>query len=98
MHINEPFLLRFNKHGRNIFLEFADQSFGSPVVSVDSSENSTNRKLVEILYAEYSKLSGSGKNVFVKSLFESFILSIKQQFTVKNKILMTNDYRLFSEF
>lgn len=98
MHINEPFLLNFNQNGTNVFLEFADQSFGSPVVSVDCGQNSTNRKLVDILYTEYNKKADSGKSAFIKSLFESFILSIRQQFTVTNQVLKTNDYRLFSEF
>lgn len=98
MHINEPFLLNLNQNSNNVFFEFIDKSFGSPVISVDNSSESTNKKLIEILYSEYNRNVAEKEDIFIKALFESFVLSLRQQFTYISRSLKTGDYKIFVEF
>ncbi len=55
MHINEPFLYNLNQYENDLFLELIDQSYGSPIINVDSNESSTNRRLLELLYTECNR-------------------------------------------
>jgi AraC-like DNA-binding protein len=98
MHINEPFLIHLNQSRKNVFLEFMDQSFGSPVIAADTSIHSTNRKLLELLYTEYQRKIGREFEVFIRTLFESFILSLRQDYAVRAHIFKTREYQTFSEF
>lgn len=98
LHINEPFLVSLNQYGKNIFLEFIDRSGGSPVISVNTDVSSTNRKLIDLLFSEYSRGHKNVDEEFIKSLFDSFILSLRQEFKYVESVFTTSDYRIFSEF
>jgi len=98
MHINEPFLVSLDQFGNNIFLEFIDRSGGSPVLSVNMDLASTNRKLVELLFSEYSRGHEHVEPQFIKSLFDSFILSLKQEFSFVDTVFTNADYKIFTEF
>jgi len=98
MHINEPFLIHLNQARRNVFLEFVDQAFGSPVIKADASPDSTNRRLVDLLFSEYEREVKREDQVFIRTLFESFVLSVRKDFSTKTNRLKGSEYRIFAEF
>lgn len=95
IHINEPFFYRVPGFNGDIFLEYVDRSFGSPVMHFDTSEGRTNRTLLELIYHEYNKL-GSEINVeLMATLFQGFILSLKGQLPQQEPLMQTRDYDHF---
>ncbi len=98
IHINEPFLLDANNQRNNAFIELIDQSYGKPILSVENSKESTNRKLIEILYSEYNRSVLDEDEVLIKSLFNSFILSVSSQFSYKSRLKNTSGSRNFLQY
>jgi len=98
IHINEPFFYSTKGVDGDSFLEYIDQSYGSPIVSADASLESTNRTLIELIYKEYSKFAGPSSYRLLSSLFESFILSIQSPMSSKESIYNSKLYVNFSEF
>lgn len=95
MHINEPFFYRVEGFDGDIFLEFADKAFGSPIMSFDMTSGSTNRTIIELLYREYIRETAEDKVPLIASLFQSLILSLRTQAHSDNKVLLTRDYETF---
>jgi len=98
IHINEPFFFSMNGVGGDRLLEYIDRSYGSPIVPVDVSLESTNRTLIELIYREYSNIVDSTKFRLVMSLFESFILSINPQVSPNESVFISKTYVNFRAF
>lgn len=98
IHINEPFFYKVEGFDGDIFLEFADKSFGSPILSVDTSSSMTNRVLVELMYQEYSKMKETISEELIASLFQSFILSLINITSREGNKLLSKDYEHFKEY
>ncbi len=95
LNINEPFFYRIEGFNGDIFLEFVDKAFGSPVQSFDTTEGSTNRILVDLIFKEYSKSIEELNVELIATLFQGFILSLRSQVPINDKILMSKDYETF---
>ena len=96
MHINEPFFYRMEGFNGDIFLEFADKAYGSPVMSVDNSIDTTNRALVELIFKEYNRGLDELNIELIASLFQGFILSLRGlQGNDDENIFHSKDYENF---
>ena len=95
LHINEPFFYRVEGFNGDIFLEFGDKAFGSPVLSYDTTLDSTNRVLIDLIYREYCK-NEEGFNIeLIATLFQGFILALRSQIAGNEKLLISKDYENF---
>lgn len=95
LHINEPFFYRIEGFNGDIFLEFVDKAFGSPVLSFDTSKDRTNRILIDLMDREYNKTSENLNIELIATLFQGFILSLRNQVSGNEKILLSKDYENF---
>lgn len=95
VHINENFFYRIEGFSGDIFLEMIDKALGSPVLYFDTSIDTTNRILIDLIYKEYNKLKENISVELIAALFQSFILSLKNQFPNNEKMLLTKDYENF---
>jgi len=98
IHINEPFFFRFKSADDDSFLEYFDKPFGSPVISVDASIESTNRTLIELIHKEYSNYTITSSYRLLSTLFQSFILSIKSTIPTNETIYNSRAYVNFCDF
>ncbi|MBF9016957.1 MULTISPECIES: AraC family ligand binding domain-containing protein [unclassified Oceanispirochaeta] len=96
VHINEPFFYRIKGFNGEVFLDFADKASG--VLSFDSSADSTNRTLINLLHKEYNCITEKFNIELIASLFESFILALKSQLSMEEKIFQSKDYENFKFF
>lgn len=98
IHINEPFFYGIDGFNGDVFLEFVDRSFGSPVISFDTSTERTNRLLIDLIYREYSKNINELNVKLIATLFQGFILSLENQVPKNDKILESKDYENYKEY
>jgi len=98
IHINDPFFYEMKGVNSEIFHEFADASFGSPILTVDISGECTNRRLIDLIYKEYQQQSEKFNAQLIATLFQGFILSLHGQAQRDLKGKMSNDYEHFKEF
>lgn len=98
LHINEPFFYRIEGFNGDIFLEFVDNAFGSPIISLDTSKGRTNRILMELLYKEYNKTAENLNIELIASLFQGFMLSLKGQTHDNGQVIQSKDYENFKEY
>jgi len=97
MHINEPFLYKTEVLNSDIFFEFLNKTFATPIISVDNRITSSNRSLIELMYIEYEKENAVNLEL-IASLFQSFILSLRDIKLSNEKILLTKDFYNFTIF
>lgn len=97
MHINEPFLYKTEVLNSDIFFEFLNKTFATPIISVDNSITSSNRSLIELMYIEYEKENAVNLEL-IASLFQSFILSLRDIKLPNDKVLLTKDFYNFTVF
>ncbi|MCT4584638.1 MAG: AraC family transcriptional regulator [Peptostreptococcaceae bacterium] len=98
IHINEPFMLKLSDYNNDVFWEFIDRSYGYQIIKIDMNEESNNRKLIDMIYKEYLNFSESTDENFIRSLFESFILSIRQQLDRSKLFIKTSEYEIFAKY
>lgn len=98
LYINEPFFYRIEGFNGDIFLEFVDKAFGSPIISFDTSKGRTNRSLIELVYKEYNKTSEELSIELVATLFQGFILSLRRQIHDNDQVILSKDYEHFKEY
>ncbi|WKY42931.1 AraC family transcriptional regulator [Eubacteriaceae bacterium ES2] len=98
IHINEAMMLQLNDLNTDFLWDVVDTSYGSPVVQMESGKASTTRLLVDLIYNEYNQFSERDKSAFIKSLFESFILSIERELDSNKGQSNTTDYIVFKKF
>lgn len=98
IHINEPMMVMLNYFNTDFIWEVVDSSYGSPVVNLPSDKGNITRVLIDMIYNEYVKFNDKGSDNFIKSLFESFILSIEKELGTQKNITNSADYTIFKEF
>lgn len=98
IHINEPFFYGVDGFNDDVFSEFLEASYGSPLISLDVSKNKSNRVLIDLIYQEYSKNAIDLNVRLIASLFQSFILSLGNQFLTKDKASLSKDYVNFKQY
>jgi len=95
IHINEPFFYLIEGFNGDIFLEFVDKSFGSPILNFDTCIGTTNRILIDLVYKEYNKIDGNINIELLATLFQGFILSLRSKLQNNEKTLLSTDYENF---
>lgn len=95
LHINEPFFYKIEGFKGDIFLEFVDKAYGSHLLHFDTSIETTNRLLVDLIYKEYSKEASDLNMALIASLFQGFILALRHHISGDSKILLSKDYENF---
>ena len=97
IHINEPMMLSLN-YFNDFKWDIIDSSYGSPVVNTVDGNNTTTRQLLELVYNEYKHFQEKDSSDFIKSLFESFILSVERDLTMSKSKVNIGDYSIFRQF
>ncbi|MDC7227609.1 MAG: helix-turn-helix transcriptional regulator [Spirochaetales bacterium] len=95
IHINEPFFFRIEGFNGDIFLEFVDHAFGSPVMPFDLNLGGTNTLLLDLIYREYRNPDKNFNIELIASLFQSLILSLRAEIPQTDKIFFSKDYKHF---
>lgn len=98
LNINEPFFYRIEGFNGDIFLEFFDKGFGSPLLSFDVHESRTNRVLMELIYKEYSQPVEALNIELIATLFQGFILSLRGQTSGNEQVLQSKEYENFKVY
>lgn len=98
MHLNEPFFYQIEGFKGDIFLDFVDNAFGSPVLSFDTDIGTTNRMLLNLIHKEYSRPTEELNVELIAALFQGFILSIREQVKGNEKVFLSKDYVNFKEY
>ncbi len=98
ININETFFYRVEGFTGDIFLEFIDKSFGSPVLSIGTSSDMTNRKLIDLIYTEYNKTKEYIGVELIATLFQAFVLSLQSLTQNPDKVLLSKDYEHFKNY
>lgn len=98
LNIDEPFFYSVEGFGRDVFLEFVDRSFGSPLSFFDVSKNRTNRILIELIYQKYSKSAYDLNEKLIATLFQGLLLDLRDQSPSENVALKSKDYENFKTY
>lgn len=96
MHINEPFFMAGDL--ADLFLDFFDRPYKSPIISVNTSESATHRILMDLIYKEYLKTDEQQGEELIRALFKSFLLAVRgeaiaREASYDSKVL--NNYNVF---
>lgn len=97
-HINEPFFYRVQGFNGDIFLEFVDKALGSPLLTYDTSPHMTNRILVDLIYQEYNKINEHINVELIATLFQAFIMTLKEISLPNEALLLSRDYETFKNY
>lgn len=98
IHINEPLMLKMNYFNNDFLWEIIDRGAGSPVITTDVSEGSQSRKLIELLYSEYYRVTKNKNEDLIKSLFETLILSLRESEANPVSSVSSSDFNTFKRF
>jgi len=90
----EEYLLNHYEKSRSDFLGY----FTNPIISIDESKLETSIGLMNILYKEYSMEDSVDDTQLIKSLFRSFILSLRKNKELDIKRETTTFSTRFVEF
>lgn len=96
--INEAFVLEGQGLMLKCFLEFFEQTYRSPILSVDYSRSSTNRVLVELIYKEYIKDDNSFNEDLIRGLFQSFLFSLDEYLKESRTSMESAVFRIYNQF
>lgn len=76
IHLNEPFINKADSHMTQMFFDLFDRSFQGPHITVDTSEHTTNRAIIDLLHKESADLGDVPSFNLVHSLFYSFVAAL----------------------
>lgn len=96
--INEPFFFEDKYISSEYFLEFFDRNYGSPILTIDNSDMTMNRAIMELIYKEYMKTNEISDENLIRSLFHSFILSLNDFYHEKEISSETAVFRTYNQF
>ncbi|WBW94985.1 helix-turn-helix domain-containing protein [Oceanirhabdus sp. W0125-5] len=98
IHINEPFFFEGEGISSKTFLEFFDRPYKSPILSIDNSVETMNRAIIELIYKEYMKINEESNEDLIRSLFQSFILSLNEFYYKSKQSAETAVFRTYNQF
>lgn len=98
IHINEPFFFEGEGISSKKFLQFVDRPYRSPIFSIDNSDMTMNRAIMELIYKEYAKMNDDSNENLIRSLFHSFILSLNEFYTKSDQVAETAVFRTYNHF
>ncbi len=79
ININEPFFIQNNENYDYNLLAFFEAPFEKPILQIDTDKTSTNRIILDLIYNEYNRGEYTEKKTLIKTLFQSFISSIRYE-------------------
>lgn len=79
VNINEPFFFEGDNKYDFRTLSFFEVPYENPILSLDISEDTTSRKIIELIYKEYMEIEETFDMNLIKSLFLSFVYSIRKE-------------------
>lgn len=98
IHINEPFFYHSTSFDSILFLSLMDNSYLTPVLSMNLGKDSTNTILLELLYREYNKQLDELNLDLIAALFQGLLISFNSEYTEFDSILQTRAYGHFKGF
>ena len=98
IHINEPFFFEGEGISSKRFLEFFDRPYRLPILSIDNSDTTMNRAIIELIYKEYMKINDESNEDLIRSLFQSFILSLNDFYHKSDQSAETAVFRTYNQF
>jgi AraC-like DNA-binding protein len=97
INVNEPFFFE-GEDGYNFsIMSFFEVPYEKPILELDISNESTSRRLIELIYREYNNASGIEVNL-IKSLFLSFVYSIRRENREYINEINENHYKIYYRF
>ena len=77
VHINEPFFI-YSSHIDGVAVQnFFDRPYHNPIINADTSDGTTNRIIMDLINDIYENSKGDEHFSLIQSLFQSFIISLK---------------------
>lgn len=98
IHINEPFLFQQEGLYVNPILSFFESTYKSPILSIDTSIDTTNRFIIDLIYNEYLKQKEHIYEKLIHSLLISFIYAINQETMHLNNQEDSKTFRVYNDF
>lgn len=95
---NDNFFLDKNGVNGAPILEFFDKHYQSPIFNVNIEKMSTNRNLIELVYREYMQDNNIKNETLIRSLVQSFTLSLSDQMDMDDTLYKTRDFQIYNEF
>ena len=103
ININEPYFIENGESRDMDMLSFFETPYGKPIIHIDTTKKSISRQLIDLLYKEYlfyeekfNKDKNSEK--LIKSLFNSFVYSIRGENKNKIKSFSSTSYKNYFEY
>lgn len=98
IHIDEPFFIEHGKLRDMEILSFFETPFNDPIMNVDVSMNNTSRILIDLIYKEYLISETNTSQKLIKSLFHSFVYSIRNEYHSEIRKFSASSYKNFYEY
>jgi AraC-like DNA-binding protein len=95
--LNEPFFFDNSGLSSKPLFEFFNRPYTSPVISINNAEGTANRILMELIQTEYQKLKNSDSEAFIRSLMQSFILSL-DNFSNNRNFYSSAEFHTYNRF
>lgn len=93
LHVDEPFFLTGEAMDDGRLRQLFDRPFRSPILHLDNSIGTTNRTLMDLIYAEYIRVEGGEGVLLINALFRSFVLSLQSELDKEFNSITGADYR-----
>ncbi|MCT4662567.1 MAG: helix-turn-helix transcriptional regulator [Tissierellales bacterium] len=97
INVNEPFFFEGEDGCNFSIMSFFEVPYEKPILELDISNESTSRRLIELIYREYNNASGIEVNL-IKSLFLSFVYSIRRENREYINEINENHYKIYYRF
>ncbi len=98
IHVNEPFFFKLNGICSEMLLGLIDKALGSPVLSLDMSDDGSNKILIDLIYREYNKRDDTMSIDLIAALFQSFVIALNNQLPENTEISLSKEYYYYKEF
>lgn len=94
----EDYLYTNSEMNIHNFLESFNEISYNPIIEIDVSEGASNRIIIDLLYKEYRENDSDVKVQLIKSLFRSFMLTIRKFINSDEQTEASGEYKRFLEF
>ncbi|PAB60105.1 helix-turn-helix domain-containing protein [Anaeromicrobium sediminis] len=94
----EDYLYTNSEMNIHDFLDHFNMPLYNPIIETDVSEEASNRVLIDLIYKEYKAAHSTVKAQLLKSLFRSFMLTIRRFKKIDEQRETSGVYKRFVEF
>ena len=98
VNINEPFFIESYSLYDYDLLAFFEAPFEKPILKINTSNNSTNKVLIDLIYREYCTGNFEDKEKLIKTLFQSFINSLRYENKASLNHFSISSYKTYYKF